>query len=225
MRPIIKKQKIFLYLFLVFSLGYLVTIPFQPFPGHYVIKAIPALSLAIMMLINIRGVSGTLLFIALIFSAAGDVTLSLNSGQYFILGLGLFLIAQITYSVTFYRDFKMQKSRIRIVAILVIYAVIMAVIMTPSLEKMALPVYVYLTVITIMGILAAFREPSNMLVLFGAVCFIISDSILAVNKFLNTLPAADYLVMVTYYLAQFLIVYGYLNHMKLQKTTDGTAQY
>lgn len=177
------------------------------------------------MLINIRGVSGTLLTIALIFSAAGDVTLSLNSSQYFVPGLGLFLIAQITYAVTFYRDFKMQKSRISLAVILVFYAVIMAVIMTPSLEEMALPVYVYLTVITIMGILAAFRQSSNKLGFFGAVSFIISDSILAVNKFLITLPAADYFVMITYYSAQFLIVHGYMNDMKLQKTSDSTAKY
>ncbi len=173
------------------------------------------------MLTNIRSVRGALLlFIALIFSAAGDVTLSLDSGKYFVPGLGFFLVAQITYAVTFYRDFKLQKSRIPIAAILVIYAIVMAIIMTPSLEEMALPVYVYLTVITVMGVFAAFRDSPNKLVLYGAALFIISDSILAVDKFLTTIPAVDYLVMVTYYLAQFLIVYGYLNQMKPQKTPD-----
>jgi len=203
-------QKIYQYTFLIFAIAYLVTIPFQPYPGHFVIKAIPILSLALLALTKIPGLRGKLLFVALLFSAAGDVTLSLGSGEFFVFGLGFFLIAQIVYIVTFSRDFKVQKSRIPIAAILVIYAVAMAIIMTPSLKEMALPVYVYLAVITTMGIFASFRASVNKLVLYGALLFIASDSMIAINKFLMPVPAANYLVMVTYYLAQFPIVYGYL---------------
>ena len=104
----------------------------------------------------------------------------------------------------------MQKSRIPIAAILVVYAVVMAIIMMPSLKEMALPVYVYLAVITTMCIFAAFRASANKLVLYGALFFIASDSMIAINKFLTPVPASDYLIMITYYLAQFLIVYGYI---------------
>jgi len=134
------------------------------------------------------------------------------------MGLGFFLIAQIFYIATFSRDFKMQKPRIPIAAILLVYSLTMAIIMTPSLKEMALPVYVYLATIATMGIFAAFRASPNKLVLYGAVLFIASDSMIAINKFLTPIPASDYLVMFSYYLAQFLIVYGFLKEIGVQST-------
>ena len=110
-------QRIYLFIFLLFAIAYLVTIPFQPYPGHFAIKAIPILSLAILALTTVPGLKGKLLFVALLFSAAGDVTLSLGSGEFFVFGLVFFLIAQIVYIVTFSRDFKVQKSRTPIAAI------------------------------------------------------------------------------------------------------------
>jgi len=203
-------QKTCLYVFLIFAIIYLATIPFQPYPGHFAIKAIPIISLAVLALTSVAGLRGKLLFAALLLSAAGDVTLSLESGKYFVIGLAFFLIAHIVYLVTFSRDFHMQNSRIPIAATLVVYATTMAFIMRPSLGDMALPVYCYLIVITTMGIIAAFRVSKGKLVLYGALCFIASDSMIALNKFVIPVPASDYLVMITYYLAQSLIVYGYL---------------
>ncbi|OGO57706.1 MAG: hypothetical protein A2025_03160 [Chloroflexi bacterium RBG_19FT_COMBO_47_15] len=203
-------QKTLLYIFAAFAIIFIAALPFQPYAGNFVIKAIPAISLAVLALITVRGITGRLLFVSLLLCAAGDVALELEAGKYFIVGLGLFLIAQIMFIVTFSRDFKMQKSRIPIIVILAIYALAMAYIMTPSLKEMAIPVYFYLVVITLMGIFAALRAARNKFTLYGAVSFIVSDSILAINKFMMPVPAVDYIVMVTYYLALFLIVYGFL---------------
>ena len=203
-------QKTLLYIFAAFAIIFIAALPFQPYAGNFVIKAIPAISLAVLALITVRGITGRLLFVSLLLCAAGDVALELEAGKYFVVGLGLFLIAQIMFIVTFSRDFKMQKSRIPIIVILAIYALAMAYIMTPSLKEMAIPVYFYLVVITLMGIFAALRAARNKFTLYGAVSFIVSDSILAINKFMMPVPAADYLVMITYYLAIFLITFGYL---------------
>ena len=203
-------QKTLLYIFAAFAIIFIAALPFQPYAGNFIIKTIPAISLAVLALIKVRGITGRLLFVSLLLCAAGDVALELEAGKYFIVGLGLFLIAQIMFIVTFSRDFKMQKSRIPIIVILAIYALAMAYIMTPSLKEMAIPVYFYLVVITLMGIFAALRAARNKFTLYGAVSFIVSDSILAINKFMMPVPAVDYIVMVTYYLALFLIVYGFL---------------
>ena len=203
-------QKTLLYIFAAFAIIFIAALPFQPYAGNFVIKAIPAISLAVLALITVRGITGRLLFVSLLLCAAGDVALELEAGKYFIVGLGLFLIAQIMFIVTFSRDFKMQKSRIPIIVILAIYALAIAFILTPSLREMAIPVYCYLVVITLMGIFAALRAARNKFTLYGAVSFIVSDSILAINKFMMPVPAVDYIVMVTYYLALFLIVYGFL---------------
>jgi uncharacterized membrane protein YhhN len=203
-------QKTLLYIFAAFAIIFIATLPFKPYPGNFVIKAIPAISLSVFALVTVSGLRGKLLFASLLLCAAGDVALELGAEQYFIIGLGFFLIAQIMFIVTFSRDFKMQKSRIAIITILAVYALAMAIVMTPSLKEMAIPVYLYLIVITMMGIFAALRAAKNKLTLYGAVSFIVSDSIIAINKFMMPVPAVDYLVMVTYYLALFLITFGYL---------------
>ena len=203
-------QKTSLYIFAVFAIIFIAALPFQPYPGNFVIKAIPAISIAVLALIAVNRMAGKLLFVSLLFCAAGDVALELEAGEYFIIGLGLFLIAQIMFIATFSRDFKMQRSRIPIIVILAIYALAIASIMTPSLKEMVIPVYFYLTAITLMGIFAALRTARNKFTIYGALSFIVSDSIIAINKFMTPVPAVDYAVMITYYLALFLIVYGFL---------------
>jgi uncharacterized membrane protein YhhN len=203
-------QKTLLYIFAAFAIIFIASLPFQPYLGNFVIKAIPAISLSALALVTVSGSRGKLLFASLLLCAAGDVALEIGAEKYFIIGLGFFLIAQIMFIVTFSRDFKMQKSRIPIIVIFAIYALAMAIVMTPSLREMAIPVYFYLVVITLMGIFAALRAAKNKLTLYGAVSFIVSDSIIAINKFMMPVPAADYLVMVTYYLALFLITFGCL---------------
>ena len=205
-------QKVYLLVFLIFAVAYLGTIPVQPYPGHFIIKAVPVLTLSVLALTKVAALKGKLLFTALVLSAGGDIALALGGEQemIFTIGLGLFLVAHVVYIVAFSRDFKVQRSRIPIVIVLIAYAVAIAVIMTPSLKDMMIPVYVYMVVITLMGVFAAFRGPKSVLVLCGAISFIISDSILAINKFMVAVPGADYLVMVTYYAAQLLIVLGFL---------------
>ena len=203
-------QKTSLYIFAAFAIIFIAALPFQPYLGNFVIKALPAISLSALALTTVSGSRGKLLLVSLLLCAAGDVALELGAGKYFVIGLGFFLIAQIMFIVTFSRDFKMQRSRIPIIVILAIYALAIASIMTPSLKEMAIPVYFYLTAITLMGIFAALRTARNKFTIYGALSFIVSDSIIAVNKFMVPVPAVDYIVMVTYYLALFLIVYGFV---------------
>ena len=72
----------------------------------------------------------------------------------------------------------------------------------------------YLTVITVMGLTAAFRYPTSGLVVCGALFFIASDSMLAIEEFHDPFSASEYLVMTTYYLAVFLIAYGMVRAAK-----------
>jgi uncharacterized membrane protein YhhN len=203
-------QKTWLYIFAVFAIIFIGLLPFEPYPGNFVIKAIPAISLAILAFIAVSGSKGKLLFISLLFCAAADIALELAGGQYFVAGLGLFLLAHIFFIITFSRDFKFQKSKIPVIVLLLVYSMMMAFVLTPSLKEMAIPVYVYMTALTLVGIFASLRSARNDFTLYGAISFIFSDSIIAVNKFMMPVPAADYILMITYYPALFLIVYGFL---------------
>jgi uncharacterized membrane protein YhhN len=42
----------------------------------------------------------------------------------------------------------------------------------------------------------------------GALLFVMSDSLLAINKFVHPIPEAGFLIMSTYILAQYFIVQG-----------------
>jgi alkenylglycerophosphocholine hydrolase len=203
-------QKTWLYIFGAFSVLFIGLLPLEPYPGNFVIKAIPALSLAVLAFIAVSGARGKLLFTSLVFCAAADIALELDGGKYFVVGLGLFLIAHIFFIITFSRDFKFQKSRVPVIVLLAVYSMMMALVMTPSLKEMAIPVYIYMTALTLVGIFAALRAARNDFTLYGAISFIVSDSIIAIDKFMMPVPAANYIIMITYDLALFLIVFGFL---------------
>lgn len=203
-------QKIWLYIFAAFAVLFIGLLPFEPYAGNFIIKAIPALSLAVLAFISVSGSRGKLLFTSLLFCAAADVALELAGGKYFVAGLGLFLIAHIFFIITFSSDFKFQKSKVPVIVLLIVYSTMMAFVLTPSLKEMAIPVYVYMTALTLVGIFASLRAAQNNFTLYGAIAFIVSDSVLAVNKFMMPVPAADFIIMITYYASLFLIVYGFL---------------
>ena len=203
-------QRSLLYTALAFAVIFIVSQMVTPYPGHFAVKAIPAVALSILALTAVRGLTGKLLSIALLFCAAGDVALAMERERFFVIGLVFFLIAQVFFIVTFCRDLKKRRSRLPVIAALIIYAAVMAIILKPSLGELTIPVFFYIAVITTMGIFAALRASESKLVLYGALSFIISDSLIAVDKFTISVPASSYVIMTTYYLAIFLIAYGYV---------------
>ena len=54
------------------------------------------------------------------------------------------------------------------------------------------------------------RNPASLLVAAGASLFMLSDSLLAINRFVQPLPWAAVGVLATYYAAQALILHGFL---------------
>jgi uncharacterized membrane protein YhhN len=78
-----------------------------------------------------------------------------------------------------------------------------------------LPVAAYVLVIALMAAQAWARQAAlpgrpALLVALGACCFMLSDSLLATNRFVQPLPMAQLWVLASYYAAQVLIVVGVL---------------
>ncbi|MDD5312862.1 MAG: lysoplasmalogenase [Dehalococcoidia bacterium] len=206
-----KKERNLLYTFLAFAVLYILIIPINKvIPGLYVLKDIPDVILAVLALTAVADLRGQLLFITYILCAMAGLALDLPVQNAFLIGLALFLLAHVGYIVVFSRDFKWQRKRVWLIVLLVLYAAGMAVIMLPFLGGMLFPVYAYMAILITMVVMAALRQPSSRSVLCGALLFLVSDSALAVNKFLIPLPYADYIVTITYYGAQFLILFGFL---------------
>jgi len=194
--------------FMVFALLFVATMHMGPYPFDYLIKTIPILCLAVLAFSNIPGVKGVLIGVGLLFSGCGDVLLHIEGGAYFVHGLGSFLIAHLFYIAAFIRQPAISRSRLPVLLAVGVYGVIIVVLLFPHLGDMLIPVAAYLFIIFGMGVSAALGMANHRLVIMGALLFILSDSLIAINRFLTPVPLSDLLVMITYYLAQFLITLG-----------------
>ncbi|BDU25845.1 lysoplasmalogenase [Flavobacterium sp. GSB-24] len=168
---------------------------------------------------------------ALVFSWIGDVILLFTDlGEiYFILGLVSFLTAHIIYCILFNKLNKIRKKQNRSVFIfgsilIALYLIGMVSFLMPFLGDLKIPVTIYASIISIMLLFAfngflVWEKPGNLLVFLGAFFFIISDSILAINKFYAPIPKSSFFIMLTYLLAQYLIVIGILklNRKKVEE--------
>ena len=187
---------------------FIVSIRFTPYPLSYAVKALPILLLLFLALRTapFRGRLG--LMAAIFFSACGDVILDLNFKGAFIAGLASFLTAHVCYVVVFALHFRLQKKMLAVSLAGIVLPAAMAVFLWPHLGELKLPVAVYVTAIASMFLTSVNRSNINSSLIFGAMFFLISDSVLALNKFYAPIPAARYAIMATYYLAQYLIVTG-----------------
>jgi uncharacterized membrane protein YhhN len=159
---------------------------------------------------------------ALFFCWLGDVLLMGQGEMYFMGGLAAFLTGHVLYVVC-YRKLRTQgvglngPQRIRYALPIVLAGTGLVTVLFPHLGNLQIPVMVYALVITLMSLQALFRygytsKPSFILVFCGAISFMISDSLLAINKFMQPLPLSGLAIMLTYLLAQYLIVEGVLKH-------------
>ncbi|AOM79886.1 lysoplasmalogenase [Pedobacter steynii] len=189
---------------------------------RYLIKPCIVLSLLVMLYMETRlkGRFHKRLFTGLVFALAGDVLLMLawQHTAYFMYGLLAFLIGHIFYISAFYLDFRsaqeLDKKGARIAIILcAAFSITFYFFLRPHLGEMKLPVMVYTFVISMMMMMAAFRNQrvnklSFNLILAGALCFLLSDSILAYNKFVRGFDFAGVFIMASYMAAQYLITMG-----------------
>lgn len=168
-------------------------------------------------------------YYALIFSIIGDSFLMMvendgSNGHYFLFGLGSFLVAHIFYFFAFknHQKDKMGLLRKNVWAALplIIYFAVFNSFLLPAVPgAMLIPVIFYSIAITGMSLaclhLYGKMNPVAFRFLFiGVLLFILSDSIIAINKFQSDqliIPYARLWIMATYLAAQFLIVKGAVN--------------
>ena len=167
-----------------------------------------------------------LLAAALAGSLAGDVFLMFQG--FFIPGLVSFLVAHLFYVALFKRGQVWFPHRGALAATLGIgvgmYAFLWMGGLPPALR---VPVAAYVLVIALMaaqamGRATVLRSGPALRVALGAGCFMLSDSLLATDRFVTPLPLAPVWVLSTYYAAQVLIVSGWLAHEAPNEITAST---
>lgn len=178
-----------------------------------------------------------LLLLALFFSWLGDLMLlgSEIDHIYFLGGLSAFLVAHVFYILIFVR----AKARDHTIVIIRKYPLIgLAVIALPiillrqigsRLDDMLIPIVIYTFVITGMALAAVARYGktnfmSFWLVTIGAFFFMLSDTLIALNQFNADISYANAYIMVTYIIAQLLIVLGLISCEVLRNPENETAK-
>ncbi len=167
---------------------------------------------------------------ALLFSIAGDTLLLFanNKELYFILGLVAFLVAHIFYILCFHQiKIKNALPGKWYTAIIVgIYYFFIMSFLIPHLGPLKIPVLVYGIVISFMLLLAMqlydLRDNTTArYLLTGAICFVVSDSILAINKFYHPVKWGGWAIMITYVAAQLLLIRGMVRLITTENSDHG----
>ena len=163
---------------------------------------------------------------ALFFSWLGDMLLMFQPKNeiFFLLGLSAFLIAHIFY-IAFFHHIRIKenvKSSWLLLLLVVVYYALLISILSPHLGKMKLPVRIYGIVISFMFMLAMHmlfikNKSAGRWMMTGALLFVISDSILAGNKFYQSFEFAGIIIMLTYALAQLFITEGATMYIRSAK--------
>lgn len=200
------------------AIAYVVTLGVPAVPGRVVFKGLTVALLALIAFRELAGRDRLLLVAALSLSALGDVFLGLGGEQWFTYGLGSFLIAHLFYITLFVRNrprpFAASVTRQFIAAAMAVFAAAMFLWLWPSLGEMKLAVALYMLALTGMGVTATLSGFRAGWVTAGAALFILSDALIAVGKFKSPVPASEYLIWATYYVAQAYIALGCIDERR-----------
>jgi uncharacterized membrane protein YhhN len=195
---------------LLCGVAYLVTQPWQPYPGSFIVKGLSVGPLAVLAF----AAGSPLLGLALAVSTVGDVLLDLDPDRLFVFGLGSFLVAHLVYISVFVRNrsrtVPLGVPRLLAAALVLLYSIAVSSWLLPTLGNLIVPVAIYMCAITAMVLSAILARFPNPWVAGGAILFLVSDSLLAVNKFKTPIPYRDVLVWSTYYAGQYGIAMGFL---------------
>lgn len=152
-----------------------------------------------------------LVIAGLVFSLAGDVFLMLSSDR-FMAGLASFLAAHLIFIAAFLCTAKQEISAVYLLPFLIGGGALFLLLQS-HLGNLKAPVAVYICVISCMAWAAlnrwlATEQPAAVLAFSGALFFLLSDSLLAWDRFKTKFHKARFYVLTTYFMAQWLIAFS-----------------
>jgi len=149
--------------------------------------------------------------LALFFSFLGDVFL-LDKNGYFLLGIGSFLITQILFIKLIISQLRKVRVHHIIITLMpfVVYFTVLISTIKENLTEFLIPVVIYGITISFFGMVSLLnyfinKSKKSVVLLIGAVLFIASDSMIALNKFHEPRIIYSVAIMITYIFAQYFI--------------------
>jgi uncharacterized membrane protein YhhN len=162
--------------------------------------------------------------LAFFFSWIGDILLMLSgrNEMLFYAGVGGFFLAQLFYIYTFTIYPKtgnkgLIQKRPLLIFLFLAYLAGFYGFLYSDLEGIMIPVILIYAISLIgMSVMALNRKGraqygSFILIFLGSILFVMSDSMIAIDKFRTDLPMAGFLIMITYISAQYMIMRGLIS--------------
>lgn len=191
----------------------------------FIIKITPMLCLIMLTIKHLHGSSRVLFTIGLLFCTVGDLLLDIDRINNFMFALIVYLIGHILYISVFHKDIKYNNKYLIPIIFVIVYTIILGILLRNITFSLLIPVIIYLLVIAIMVISSFLVKDGNWVIWSGAALFMVSDTVIAINKFLIPIPRSTFFNIGLYYIAQILIVTGLLICMgKKLKTTISIPQ-
>ncbi|EGU19299.1 lysoplasmalogenase [Vibrio mimicus] len=196
-------------LIVAFCVVQLITIDRGPRWLFYLSKPTPILLMALTIIASTdpMPVFAWWIVAGLLLSALGDILL-MHPKDKFVPGLLVFLLAHIAYTIGF--STTITAFTWWPPAIWSAMGILAFLLLLPNLGRIALPVAGYIAVIVLMASAATeywlgYTSHASRLALMGAAMFILSDLVLAIDRFRSSSQFSRHVVMFTYYSAQSLL--------------------
>jgi uncharacterized membrane protein YhhN len=212
---------IFWIMALVDVIGIAIDVPFL----HFVAKPMLIPILILLLYFSKNTVPHKKLMVTgLFFSWLGDIFLLFDAKDdlFFIFGLVCFLTTHFFYIIYFLKipssTVSLLKKQPWLVLLIIAYGAVLVWLLYPHLGDLKIAVIVYASVICTMllcslHIFLKVNSPANLFYLAGAAFFVLSDSLLAINKFYQPFAFAGVFIMLTYCAAQYFIVNGFIKQL------------
>lgn len=183
---------------------------------EYIFKPLSTLLVILVALLSLGRPTAHLPFtlwvtLGLALSLGGDVALMFRANRWFLIGLGLFLLAHVVYAVTFTLPNGFHAQDLRTGVALLAFGALVYGFLLPGLRSMKVPVLIYMLVILFMvnratsAWFGSFFSPAQAwLLALGAALFMLSDLLLAINRFRRPFKYEP-LGLYIYYAGQLLI--------------------
>jgi len=213
------------------ALVFLSTIIFELQWLHYATKPLFMILLMVFqwkMLSGLPSLFSKLVQFGLLFSWIGDIALMFDEKVeiLFVVGLAAFLIAHLGYAYAFVKNvmdsnekFNLRKGVAMAIPFVLVTGSFFYYMKDGLPDELFAPVLAYTVVISLMGITSAWRkrhvQPKTYnWILIGAILFILSDMVIAINKFVIDFDYDAILNMILYLTGQFMIAVGAVYHQK-----------
>lgn len=197
------------FLTILLGIFYLYSAEKQLTIGMYLLKPGTMVIIIFIAMLGLEDSSSTYswwILAGLLFSILGDIFLMLPKDR-FVYGLISFLAGHVCYVVAFLHVPGGGEVEIWVIGVLLLIAIFYLVKLSKGVFRsggfmLFLAVTAYVAIITSM-VWAAFYTQQP-IIIAGAILFFFSDAILAWDRFVGKLTYRNFLVMIPYYLAQYL---------------------